>query len=239
MTFRSRLVSRETTAEQTLALWFARAEGFRFVAGQYLDVTVINAAESDAEGPMRSFSIASAPDEQALLLVMRMRDTAFKRTLATLEPGAEVILEGPAGDFVLDASEERSRVFIAGGVGIAPFLSMLREARASGRIGETTLFYSNRRPEDTVFLPELEAIAHDLPGLRIITTMTRMAESARQWQGETAHVDATMLARHLPSVRGPVYYVCGAPTLIAGVRYELEQAGVSSGDIMIEMFGGY
>lgn len=239
MTFRSTLVSRETAAEQTLALRFTRAEGFRFLAGQYLDVTVINAAERDAEGPVRSFSIASAPDEPDLQLVMRMRDTAFKRTLAALEPGAEVMLEGPAGDFVLPAGEERTRVFIAGGVGIAPFLSMLREARAGGRIGETILFYSNRRPEDTAFLPELEAIAHDLSGFRVVATMTRIAESAHPWRGETAHVDATMFARFLPSVRGPVYYVCGAPALIAGVRYELEQAGVPAGDIMIEMFGGY
>jgi ferredoxin-NADP reductase len=95
MTFRSTLVSRETAAEQTLALRFTRAEGFRFLAGQYLDVTVINAAERDAEGPVRSFSIASAPDEPDLQLVMRMRDTAFKRTLAALEPGAEVIIEDP------------------------------------------------------------------------------------------------------------------------------------------------
>jgi ferredoxin-NADP reductase len=239
MTFRSRLVSREIVAEQTLALRFTRAPGFRFLAGQYLDITVINAPEQDAEGPMRSFSIASAPDEPELLVVMRMRDTAFKRTLAGLEPGAEVILEGPAGDFVLDAGEVRPRVFIAGGVGIAPFLSMLREARASARIGETILFYSNRRPEDTVFLQELEAIARELPGFRLVATMTRMAESAREWQGETAHVGTALLGRHLSSVRGPVYYVCGAPTLIAGVRYELEHAGVAGDDIMIEMFGGY
>lgn len=239
MTFRSRLVSREVVAEQTLALQLTRAEGFRFLAGQYLDITVINAPDRDAEGPLRSFSIASAPDEPELLVVMRLRDTAFKRTLAALDPGSEVIVEGPSGDFVLDPGNQRPLVFIAGGVGIAPFLSMLREARTGRGTAETVLFYSNRRPEDTAFLPELEAMANNLPGFRCITTMTRMAESAHQWHGETAHVDATMLARHLPSVRGPLYYVCGAPALIAGVRYELEHAGVAGGDIKLEMFGGY
>lgn len=108
-----------------------------------------------------------------------------------------------------------------------------------GAIGDTTLFYSNRRPEDAVFLPELEAMARTLPGFRCIATMTRTAESASEWSEETAHVDPTMLARYLPSVPGPRYCVCGSPPLIAGVRYELEGAGVADSDIMIEMFGGY
>jgi len=239
MTFRSRLLGSETIAEQTMSFRFARAEGFRFAAGQYLDITLMNAPEQDAEGPMRSFSIASAPDDPELLVVMRMRDTAFKRTLAALRPGAEVIIEGPAGEFVLDEGDQRPRVFIAGGVGIAPFLSMLREASRGDGIGDTTLFYSNRRPEDTVFLPELEALAETVAGFRCIATMTRMAESTGAWSGETAHVDPPMLARYLPSVRGPRYYICGMPELIAGLRYQLERAGVAAGDIMIEMFGGY
>ena len=239
LTFRSRLIARETVAEQTPAFRFGRSDGFRFLAGQYLDITVINAPDRDAEGPMRSFSNASAPAEPDLLVIMRMRDTAFKRTLAALEPGTEVIIEGPAGEFVLDGDRTRSRVFIAGGVGIAPFLSMLRDAGAHGGIGETTLFYSNRRPEDTAFLPELEMHARNLPGFRCIATMTRMATSRLPWAGETAHVDRSMIARYLPSVRGPRYYVCGSPELIAGIRWELEQAGVAGGDIRIEMFGGY
>lgn len=237
MTFRSRLIRRAAVAERTLAFQFTRPDGFRFVAGQYLDITVINARERDGEGPTRSFSIASGPAEPELLVVMRMRDTAFKRTLAALGPGAEVIIEGPAGDFVLD--NRQPRVFIAGGVGIAPYLSMLREAAVGRSIGNTTLFYSNRRPEDTVFLPELEAMAKSMHGFRCITTMTRMAESIHAWPGETAHVDPAMLARYLPSVAGPRYYICGLPELIAGVRYELERAGVADRDIMIEMFGGY
>jgi ferredoxin-NADP reductase len=235
-----RLVSRETIAERTMAFRFTRGKEFRFAAGQYLDITVINAPEQDAEGPTRSFSIASAPSDPGLLVVMRMRDTAFKRSLAALEPGAEVLIEGPAGQFVLDAGDPRQRVFIAGGVGIAPFLSMLREANMrDGGIGDTTLFYSNRRPEDTVFLSELEAMDRTLPGFRCVPTMTRMAESAGEWAGETAHVDPAMLARYLQSVPGPRYYICGSPPLIVGVRAELEEAGVAGSDILIEMFGGY
>jgi NAD(P)H-flavin reductase len=82
-----------------------------FKAGQYLDMTLLDPPESDAEGNVRSFSIASAPHEETLMVATRMRDTAFKRMLRTMPTGAPVRIEGPSGDLILKKDLTRAAFF--------------------------------------------------------------------------------------------------------------------------------
>jgi ferredoxin-NADP reductase len=153
--------------------------------------------------------------------------------------GTPLVIEGPYDDMRLDPESGKELVFIAGGIGIAPFLSILREAAAEGRGLQATLFYSNRRPEDTVALAELERLQGEIPGLRLVTTMTRMPDSAQEWAGETEHLGVVFFERYLPTLVGPLYYISGGPTLISGLRMALLGAGVPLGDIRIELFTGY
>jgi ferredoxin-NADP reductase len=172
---------------------------------------------------------------------MRVRDSAFKRTVATMPVGAELLVEGPFDDLRLHRGLERGRelVLLAGGVGVAPFLSVLREAAAAGRALPAKLFYSNRRPEDAAYLEEPQQLEHEIPGFHLVATMTRMTESARSWCGAVERLSAGFLGRCLPSVVGPAYYLAGAPFFISQMRAELLGAGVSDLDIGIEMYGGY
>lgn len=126
-----------------------------------------------------------------------------------------------------------------GGIGSAPFLSVLRETAAAGRALPATLFYSNRRPEDAVGLDELRRLEDAVPGFRMIATMTRMAESAHRWDGETGRLGAGMLARHLHRLEGRRYWIVGAPTFISGLRRDLIAAGVAGADIGVEAYVGY
>ena len=102
-----------------------------------------------------------------------------------------------------------------------------------------TLFYSNRRPEDAAYLDELCGMEVLVPGLRVISIMTRMDESRTQWSGESERLSAAMLARYLPDFRGRRHYISGSPLLISGMCQELERAGVADTDIRIEMYAGY
>jgi ferredoxin-NADP reductase len=235
----SRLIRREYAAHETLACILERPPGFTFRAGQYVDLTLPEPQFDDLLGATRSFSIASAPSERDLLLLMRMRDSAFKRSLAAMPPGAPVLLDGPADDLALQIGDGRPVVLLAGGVGIAPFLSALREAALSATHIATTLFYSNRRPEDAAYLTELCTLATRIPGFRCVPTMTRMAESSWAWTGETERLGMRLLGRHLSTLSGPRYYLSGSTLFISGLCQEIERAGVPGADIRIEMYAGY
>ncbi|HET7276282.1 MAG TPA: FAD-dependent oxidoreductase [Longimicrobiaceae bacterium] len=235
----TRLRHRKLVAHETLAIGVDRPGEFDFEAGQYADLTVFNAGDRDALGPIRSLSIASVPGADYLEFIMRVRDTAFKRSLATLPVGADLLVEGPFDDLGFSRENGREMVFIAGGVGIAPFMSVLRETAAAGGELPATLFYSNRRPEDAAYLEELRRLEDDISGLRLVPTMTGMAESSLEWEGETARLEMDLLERYLPSIVGPSYYIVGSPTLISQMRRTLTGAGVPDADIGLEMYSGY
>src|ERR1017187_8358874 len=96
-----KLVSRQEVAESATAFRFEKPSNWTFKAGQALDMTLLKPSETDAEGNTRTFSIASGPQEETLMVATRVRDTAFKRVLNTMPLGSAVKIEGPFGDLTL------------------------------------------------------------------------------------------------------------------------------------------
>lgn len=233
------LRSREAIAEGTMAFHFDKPAGFRFTPGQYMNVTLINPPETDAEGNTRSFSIASPPSDPDLMIATRMRDTAFKRVLRTMSLPAEVRIKGPFGSFTLHQDASRPAVFLVGGIGITPFHSMCMQAAGDRLPLRIFLFYSARRPEDAAFLSALLDLPKQNPNFHFIPTMTEMEKSKLDWNGERGYIDRKMLERHLPSLSGPVYYSAGPPGMVAAMRQVLVGAGVGEDDIRTEEFSGY
>lgn len=129
-----------------------RLPGWTFKAGQSIDMTLIDPPESDSEGNTRAFSIASAPQEDTLMVATRMRDTAFKRTLKGLPLGSTVKIEGPFGNLTLQNNAAKTAVLLAGGIGITPFRSIVFRAAREKLSHRIFLFFSNRRPEDVAAL---------------------------------------------------------------------------------------
>lgn len=235
----TKLTGKETVAKGTMLFRFAKPAGFAFAAGQTIDLTLIEPKETDAEGNFRTFSITAAPSDPELAIATRMRDTAFKRTLGGLSEGSEISLDGPFGSFTLHENASRPAAFLAGGIGITPFRSMIRDAAARGLPHELYLFYSNRRPEDSAFLAELASHAKAHPQFHLVATMTDMEKSAQPWDGEQDYIDAAMLARHVPRSAAPVYYLAGPPAMVTALREMLKSAGISGDDIRFEDFAGY
>ena len=207
----SKLLSRHEVAEGTIAFHFERPSNWAFKAGQYLDLTLLDPPETDSEGNVRSFSIASAPHEETLIVVTRMRDTAFKRVLGKMPLGTDVKIGGPSGDLILQNDVTRAAVFLAGGIGITPFRSIVHWAAKEQLPNRIILFFSNRRPEDAAFLGELQGLERDNPNYKIIASMTEMEKSHRSWTGETGLINKEMLARYLKSEGSPIYYIAGPP----------------------------
>jgi ferredoxin-NADP reductase len=234
-----KLIDRREVAERTLAFRFEKPVGFTFKAGQYINLTLVDPPETDAEGNVRTFSIASAPDEDLLLVATRMRDSAFKRIAGRMPIGTEVRLEGPYGNLTLHTDAGRPAVLLAGGIGITPFRSLLVHAARAQLPHRLVLFYANRRPEDAPFLDELQTLQRDNARYTFIGTMTAMEQSHRSWQGETGHFTAAMLGNVLGRDARPVHYVAGPPAMVSGVQVMLNSAGVTNDDIRTEKFAGY
>ncbi len=233
------LKDRKEVASGTMAFYFEKPKGFDFKAGQFMELTLLDPPETDAEGNTRAFTIASAPYEADLMIATRMRDTAFKRVLKTLPPGSAVNMEGPFGVLTLHADAARPAAFLAGGIGITPFRSMVLAATKQSLARRLFLLYSNRRPEDAAFLDELEALGKQNPRYTLVATMTEMAKSARPWQGSTGYITREMVEKSVGQLTAPVYYIAGPPGLVKGMQNMLSEARIDRASIRAEEFSGY
>jgi ferredoxin-NADP reductase len=237
----TRLDRREEIAEGTMAFWFERPGGFHYRAGQRVLVSLLDMTGFDGFGSQRTFTLASAPHEPELMIATRMRDTAFKRTLRDGRPGLRASLDGPHGEMTLHRDSNRAAVWMAGGIGVTPFLSIARDAAHERLPHRLLLFYSNRRPEDAPFLDELRGLEKANPNFRVVPTMTDLERSRRPWGGETGPIGEAMLRRHLGALRTarPVYYLAGPPGMVLGMQQLLDSLGVPEADVRTEEFYGY
>jgi len=237
--FQAKLKSRNLVAEGTMAFHFEKPASFVFIAGQFIDMDLLNPSETDTEGNTRGFSVASAPYEDTIMVTTRLRDTAFKRVLKTMPLGTEVKIEGPFGDLRLHNNVNRAAVFLAGGIGITPFRSILLDAAKRNLPHHIFLFFSNHRPEDAPFLDELQSLGKQNANYKFIGTMTSMDKSKLPWQGERGIINKEMLDRHLQNAASPIYYIAGPPGMVKGLHSMLQGAGIDDDDIRTEEFTGY
>ncbi len=126
--YKLKLKNREEIAEGTMAFFLEKPVDFDFKAGQFARLTLIDPPETDAKGNGRTFTIASAPYEEDLMVATRLRDTAFKRVMGTIPLGTEISFKGPYGSLTLHDDATRPAVFLTGGIGITPFRSILLQA---------------------------------------------------------------------------------------------------------------
>lgn len=237
--FTTHLIGRTEVADGTLAFTFARPAGFEFIAGQYLTLTLPDPQYTDEKGNSRTFSIASPPQEaDRLEIATRMTGSALKRSLAEAPLGTPVSIFGPAGDFTL-GTDPTPVTFIAGGIGITPFRSMLRDAAARGRSGPITLIYSGRTLEGTPYHEELAGLAQTYPAFRYIPTITEAEKSPLPWAGERRFVTAEFLRDYIGDMLAPIFYLAGPPGLVVAATKTLLDAGAAPAHLLAEEFSGY
>lgn len=237
--YQTTLLGRDKIAERTMAFHFERPEGFAFKAGQAVDVVLTGSPPTGADAARHTFSVVSAPFEDRLTVATRLRDSAFKRTLRQLPVGTTVGLEGPFGSLTLHGDRSRAALFIASGIGVTPFMSMLRQAVRDETPRRLALLYSNHRPEDTAWLPELQELEHQMPAFRLRPVMTAMNRSAESWSGLSGRIDAPLIRNICVEMSQPICYVAGSPSMVASMRLALNETGVDDDDIRSEEFFGY
>jgi ferredoxin-NADP reductase len=238
--FPSKLIDRFEVAEGTRAFAFERPAGFEFTAGQFLTITLPDPPYTDERGNRRTFSIASPPQDAGRLLVAtRMTGSALKRSLAEAPRGTAVSLFGPAGCFTLHADPGAPAVFVAGGIGITPFRSILHDAASRQLLHPMTLVYSNRTPQGAAFYPELIEIAGRLPNFRFVPTMTDAGAARPPWTGERRRMSADLMREVIGDMTAPIFYLAGPPGLVAAVSKAVLEAGADPEHLRSEEFEGY
>lgn len=236
--FTVHLKAKKEIATGTMAFYLEKPEGFSYVAGQFIELTLLNPPETDTEGNTRAFSLAAAPYEADLFVATRLRDTAFKRVLNGLPIGTEIQLDGPFGNFIMPSNPNTMAVFLIGGIGITPVRSMLLQATRDQRPNQTFLFYSNRTPADAAFLEELRDASHKNPFLTFVPTMTNVGDTV-PWNGKTGYISAQLLQEYLPKPDLATYYLCGPAAMVSAMRKLLTDIGIYNENIHTEEFSGY
>lgn len=234
---RVKIKNKQVVAKGTLRIDFSTDPGLiDFKPGQHGTFILIDPAETDAEGDWRIFSFINPPgDKQSVSITTRLRDTAFKRVLKDLPPGSEVELESIRGNFILPESTDRPLVFIAGGIGITPFLSMLQYLDEQKLLYQVTLIYANRDRESTAYFDLLREIVKRNKNIKIIFTMTQDPD----WPGEKRHIDQKFLKDYFSNPDSNTYYVAGPPAMVKTVYKALTDSGINSSNIKSENFTGY
>ncbi len=197
-----------------MAFEFEKPKGFEFTAGQSIDMTLGTL--------IYPFSIAASPNENLLRIVTRMRpDSKFKNDLKKLKVGDTVHIQGPSGDFILRKKSDKPIIFIAGGIGITPFSSMIAWAFQEQLPHNITLIYGNRDKESAALLSDLEYVATQYPNLKIIPVFHRLTKD------------------DIPFDASNVYYLAGPPGFVQNTRKILDEMGIEEDFIKTEQFDGY
>ncbi|XSG85471.1 MAG: ferredoxin reductase family protein [Methylohalobius sp. ZOD2] len=214
----------------TLVLDAEGHRGMKFRPGQFAWLTLGNTPFSLQQHP---FSICSSAAQKDRLSFTAKALGDFTSSWKSVRPGTRAWLEGPYGIFVHDAASKRSAVYIAGGIGITPIMSMLRTHRDLGADFPLWLIYANKNETAIIFREELDALAATLP----LTLVHVLSDPSDEWEGETGYVDADLLDRHLPEDDGAIeYFLCGPSPMMNIVEPELIARDVEMTRIYSERF---
>lgn len=209
----------------------------RFKPGQYMEFTVPH-NQADVRGVRRYFTIASSPTEKNLHIGVKFypNGSSFKKALLGLNPRSEVGIAGVGGDFVMPTDTSKKLAFIAGGIGVTPFRSMMKYLVDTGEQRDVILLYSERTVSDLAYGDVFDA-AQKIPGLKVVYSISNEPEVPRGYLH--GMISAEVIAREIPDYRERLFYISGPHPMVMAVEKQLESLGVPDGHVMTDFFPGY
>ena len=225
--FSAPILSRKEIAAKTFEVRFGtQGADFSFLAGQFVNIRLQDLVAPDYRAGIRSFSIASAPSSAAeyISIIFRESSSGFKQTLLSVPIGTSAHVMGPLGHFFLPPNSARPVVLVAGGIGVAPFLSIIRDACEKKLERDITLLYRNSRAESAVYLDELVNIQRINPRFHCRHVLHRFDKE-----------------RLLDAIKDPWladWYVCGPSGMVVHSQELLGELGVDPRAIQQEIFTG-
>ena len=214
-----KVLDKKQETNNIFSLILEKPKDFSFYPGQYLDVEL---PVKDNFGSTRAFTISASPTEDFLMITTKKGVSKFKKAMKNLEAGNTIITSHPAGTFTLD--ESQSAVFIAGGVGITPFRSMIKYAVGQKLTTPITLIYLNST-DNFLFKKELDFWKKVYPKLKIVYIVTNKDNQSIYLPPTTYHL--------------PIYYLAGPPGMVDDFERTLLTLGVDQTNIRYDRFDGY
>jgi predicted ferric reductase len=213
-------------------------EGFMLrKAGQYASIRIMR---PDGWSEPHPFTISGAPEDALLRLTIK-KEGKFTSAIGDLLPGAPVKCMGPLGVFCKDIDAKPEIVMIAGGVGITPFLSVLRHFRNIKASNKITLFWSNKTIEDIFTLDEIKQMTREL-NLNVVHCLSRDDDVSRYVDTfypnvfyEKGRLNEDILKRHVV-VMDAAFYLCGPPPMMESAQNDLQKVGVAPDSVEREKF---
>ena len=208
----------------------------KFLAGQYMEWTLAG-VPYDSRGNRRTFTIASSPTEQDVHLGVKFYEPAsmYKAVFENLKPGDVVYASQQAGNFTLKGNEGKKLVFIAGGIGITPFRSMVKYITDTNMSVDITLLYAVNDPHEFAYVHEIQEAAKS--GVKVVPIVTDLTYS--QPNVVTSKVDAELLTKLVPDYAERTFYVSGPNNMVDAVKSHLHSIGVGGRRIITDHFSGY
>lgn len=236
-----KLIDKKVEAKGTKSFFWQPEKPLTYLPGQFYYWTLPKLNYPDNKGNTRHITISSSTTEGSLLrFTTRIREeSGYKKTLDELPQGAEIDGEGPDGEFILDESEKGPHVFLAGGIGITPFRSMIKFVTDRSLDIPIHLIYSNSVPEEIAFREELITLSGEHPNIKVDMTISKPEESKEKWTGLVGRIDENLINQSTNKLVNPTYWLSGPPAFTSAMKEVLGILNVSSGSVRSEDFTGY
>lgn len=216
---------------------FVPSRKISFLPGQYMEWTLAHKGV-DSRGSRRYFTIASSPTENNLRLGVKFYPdgSSYKRAMSLMDNKTQIVASQLAGDFVLPKDMNKKLVFIAGGIGITPYRSMVRYLLDTKQKRQIILLYSNKTASEIMYKDVLDSAKHNL-GIKTVYTLTEKHPVG--WKERTGRIDAKMIEKEIPDWKERFFYLSGPHAMVAGFEQVLKNMGVNSSQIKTDFFPGY
>ncbi len=215
---------------------FTLPRAVRFRAGQYMEWT-LGHEPRDSRGNRRYFTLASSPTERELRIGVKFYDppSTFKNRMLNMQPGDEVLASQIAGDFTLPKDSKEKLVFIAGGIGVTPFRSMVKYMMDKNERRPAVLLYAAKDAEQFAYKDLFDA-AEEQIGLKPVYVA---ANAPPSWRGLQGNITPEMIRAEVPDFRERTFYISGPHAMVTSFEDVLERLGVSKARIKTDFFPGY
>lgn len=235
--FRVKFLKKLQRTYDVYSFFFEKPANFEFTAGQY-NRWIVPVANPDERGDNRYFTISSAPSEKDLMVTTKISESSFKKALLNLPENQPIEIFGPLGKFTL-SDPEIHHVFIAGGIGITPYRSMIIDSANKNLSARISLFASYSTVEDVIFHDELEDVRENHPWFHLYETVTKPEASKTPWPGLTGRINDTLIKSKIPDVASCMLYLCGPPKMIEAMVPIAHSLITDPTHIKVEKFTGY
>lgn len=235
MRSRAVLVLKEkiTLAKDTFEFVFTKPSGFVYTAGQYMEWTVPH-AKADSRGVRRYFTISSSPTDDTVRLGVKMypNGSTLKQKLQSLEVGNVIFGMHPVGDFVLPSDSAAPVIFVAGGIGITPFMSMIRTHIATHSNRPITLFYANKSYEEIAYLDELSK-----SGIQVVHLLSNTEGTPVDFVYERGFLTMEMVSKYVQNPQDCECYISGPHGMVVNYEKMFKEARVKK--VHTDFFPGF